>query len=73
MVVDSGDKMNKTLAGGDNSNPDVPDIVIHPPSDDGDVDMERKDEDVETLCARIDAQLAGVFETSVLGDGKTQT
>ncbi|KAH8650782.1 hypothetical protein BGZ61DRAFT_487705 [Ilyonectria robusta] len=72
MVVDSGDKMNKTLAGGDDSNPDVPDIVIHPPSDDGDVDMERKDEDVETLCARIDAQLAGVFETKVSRDARLQ-
>ncbi|RMI93711.1 hypothetical protein CDV36_016538, partial [Fusarium kuroshium] len=49
MSVDSGNKTNKTLAGGDDSNPGVPDIVVHPPSDDGDVDMERKDEGVETL------------------------
>ncbi|KAJ3453505.1 hypothetical protein MRS44_017752 [Fusarium solani] len=71
MSVDSGNKMNTTLAGGDDSNPGVPDIVVHPPSDDGDVDTERKDEDVETLCARIDAQLAGVFEMKASRDCET--
>lgn len=51
---------------------DVPDIVIHPPSDDGDVWMDGKDDDVETLCAVMEAHLGGVFETRPLKDCQTR-
>ena len=66
MLVDSVGRMNMTLARGDETNPGVPDIVIYPPPGDGDMDVERKDKDVEMLCAGIDAQLGRGVEMSVL-------
>lgn len=74
MLVDSVGRMNMTSARGDEVNTGVPDIVIHPPPGDVEVDVERKEKDVEMLCARIGTQLGMGVEMSVLkeeGSGDT--
>ncbi|RMI94040.1 hypothetical protein CDV36_016504 [Fusarium kuroshium] len=66
MLVDSVDSMNMKLPRGGETNPSIPDIVIHPPSDNSDAD-------VEILCARIDAQLGRRVEMGVLEEEGPQT
>ncbi|RSL42510.1 hypothetical protein CEP54_015454 [Fusarium duplospermum] len=64
MTMGSEDGETGQMGGRGNSDPLIPKITIHPPTaDDDDINTNGKDQDVETLCAKIEAHLQGTVET----------
>ncbi|KAF4465959.1 hypothetical protein FALBO_7191 [Fusarium albosuccineum] len=60
MAVDGQTgEIKRDPAGKDSGDSLIPEIVIHPPTTDGDVDV-----DVETICAKIESHLQGNFEAA---------